>query len=151
MNIWYKKYLSKEDLQAIASAIGEAEKTTAGEIRVVVRHRRYWGEGKMPLHEIALKEFYRLGMERTRDRTGVLIMVLFSKRKFHIIADKGIHAKVAESTWDTIAQQMADYFKKEEYRAGICHAVAETEKVLSANFPRKDDDTDELPNDVVED
>ena len=46
---------------------------------------------------------------------------------------------------------MADYFKKEEYRAGICHAVAETGKVLSANFPRKDDDTDELPNDVVED
>ena len=151
MNIWYKKYLSKEDLQAIASAIGEAEKTTAGEIRVVVRHRRHWGEGKMPLHEIALKEFYRLGMERTRDRTGVLIMVLFSKRKFHIIADEGIHAKVAEGTWDTIAQQMADYFKKEEYRAGICHAVAETGKVLSANFPRKDDDTDELPNDVVED
>jgi putative membrane protein len=150
MNLWYKKYLSKEDLQAIASAIGEAEKATSGEIRVVVRHRRHWGEGRMSLHEIALKEFHKLGMDRTRDGTGVLILVLFSKRQFHIIADRGINTKVADGTWDAIAGQMTTYFKKGDYGTGICKAVVEAGKILAANFPRKDDDTNELPNDVIE-
>jgi uncharacterized membrane protein len=150
MNIWYKKYLSKEDLQAIAAAIGEAEKTTSGEIRVVVRHRRHWGEGKLTVHEIALKEFYRLGMDKTRDATGVLIMVLFSKHQFHIVADRGINAKVADGTWDGIAHQMTNHFKKGSYREGICETVAKVGEILSGNFPRKEDDTNELSNEVIE-
>ena len=151
MNIWYKKYLSKENLQTIADRIGDAEKTTSGEIRVVVRHRRHWGEGKMTLHEIALKEFYRLGMDKTKDGTGILILVLFSKRQFHIVADKGINTQVADGTWDVIAQRMTAHFKAGNYREGICEAVSEVGKVLSANFPRKADDVDELSNEVVED
>ena len=151
MNIWYKKYLSKDDLHAIGAAIGEAEKSTSGEIRVVVRHRKHWGEGKLQLHELALKEFYKLGMEKTKERTGVMIMILFSTRQFHIVGDEGIHAKVPDGTWDSIAQQMTAHFKKGNYRDGIDEAVAEVGKVLAANFPRSEKNTNELPDDVVED
>ncbi|MFI5253292.1 MAG: TPM domain-containing protein [Bacteroidota bacterium] len=151
MNIWYKNYLSKEDLKVIASKIGEAEKTTSGEIRVVVRHRRHLGEAKMSPHEIAHKEFFKLGMEKTKHRTGILIMVLFSKRQFHIAADEGIHAKVPDGTWDNIAQLMTAHFKKGNYRDGICEAVQEVGKVLSIHFPREAGDVNELPNDVIED
>jgi hypothetical protein len=35
-----KHMFATEDLAAIASAVGEAEKTTAGEIRVSIRQRR---------------------------------------------------------------------------------------------------------------
>jgi uncharacterized membrane protein len=150
MNIWYKKYLTKEDLQAIAARIGDAEATTSGEIRVVVRHRRRWGEGKMTLHEIALKEFYKLGMDKTKDGTGILILILFSKRQFHIVADKGINTKVADGTWDVIAQRMTAHFKVANYREGICEAVSAVGNVLSESFPRKADDVDELPNEVIE-
>ncbi len=41
-----KKFFPQEDLQAIADAIGEAEKTTLGEIRVDIRQRRNWLETK---------------------------------------------------------------------------------------------------------
>jgi uncharacterized membrane protein len=46
---------------------------------------------------------------------------------------------------------MTAHFKAGNYREGICEAVSEVGKVLSANFPRKADDVDELSNEVVED
>ena len=151
LSIWYRRYLSKQDLDSIASAIGEAENSTSGEIRVVVRHRRHWGERNMSPHDIALKEFYKLGMERTRDRTGVLILLLFSQRKYQIIADEGIHARVAEGTWDNIAASMGTHFKTGNFCDGICSAIKEVGGILSKHFPRKADDANELPNSVVED
>ena len=43
-----KQLFSKEDLAALAAAIGEAEKTTAGEIRVSIRQRRKWRRKNAP-------------------------------------------------------------------------------------------------------
>ena len=41
-----KHMFTKEDLAAIALAMSEAEKTTAGEIRVSIRQKRKWREKK---------------------------------------------------------------------------------------------------------
>jgi uncharacterized membrane protein len=101
MNLFIKKILSKKELTDLSAVITKAEKNTSGEIRVVVRHRRYLKERKLSLHDLALGEFCRLGMEKTRDKTGVLIFLLISERKFHIVADEGINTKVTEGTWDT--------------------------------------------------
>lgn len=143
-----KQMFSKEDLAAIASAIGEAEKTTAGEIRVSIRQKRKWRENKRTIDELARQEFHVLGMTKKKDRTGILIFLLLEDKKFFILADDGIHAKVVDGTWDKIANEMSDHFSQKNFRIGIIHGVKSVGKELTKLFPRKSDDTDELPNDV---
>ncbi len=143
-----KQIFNKEDLEAIASAIGTAEKTTAGEIRVSIRQKRKWRETKMSLEELARREFHLLGMTKTRDRTGILLFLLLEDKKFYILADEGIHSRVDSGVWDTIAKEMSDYFSERKFRHGIIHGVQSVGAELSKYFPQKTDDTNELPNDV---
>jgi uncharacterized membrane protein len=143
-----KHMFTKEDLAAVASAIGEAEKTTAGEIRVSIRQKRKWREKKRTIEELARLEFSGLGMTKTKDRTGILIFLLLEDKKFYILADDGIHAKVVDGTWDKIAKEMSDHFSQKNFRSGIIHGVTSVGMELTKFFPRKSDDTNELPNDV---
>jgi len=143
-----KNLLTKEDLAAIVTAIGEAEKTTAGEIRVSVRQKRRWRERKLSIEEMARQEFRDLGMAKTKDKTGILIFLLMEEKKFYIFADEGIYAKVETSTWDKIAEDMSSQFSKKNFQQGIIKGVEEVGRVLSQFFPRKADDINELPNTV---
>jgi uncharacterized membrane protein len=143
-----RKMFTKEDLSAIASAIGEAEKTTAGEIRVSIRQKRKWREKKRTIEEMARQEFRLLGMTKTKDRTGILIFLLLEDKKFFILADDGIHTKVEDGTWDKIANEMSDHFSQKNFRLGIIHGIRSVGVELSKYFPRKSDDINELPNDV---
>ena len=139
---------TKEDLVAISSAVSEAEKTTAGEIRVSIRQKRSWREKKRTIEEIARREFHELGMTKTKDRTGILIFLLLEDKKFFILADDGIHTKVKDGSWDKIAGEMSDHFSQKNFRLGILHGVKSVGAELAKYFPRKYDDTNELPNDV---
>ena len=143
-----KQLFTKDDLSSIASAIGEAEKTTAGEIRVSIRQKRKWAERKHTIEEIARNEFHLLGMTKTKDRTGILIFLLLEDKKFYILADEGIHAKVENGTWDRIAREMSNHFSQKNFRLGIIHGVQSVGGELSKFFPRKAGDTNELSNDV---
>ena len=143
-----KQMFTKEDLAAIATAIGEAEKTTAGEIRVSIRQKRKWREKKRTIDELARQEFHALGMTKTKERTGILIFLLLEDKKFYILADDGIHTKVEDGTWNKIANEISNHFSQNNFRLGIIHGVKLVGMELSKFFPRKADDTNELPNDV---
>ncbi len=150
MKLLPKKYFSKSELQSLSAVIAEAEKTTSGEIRVVIRQRRQWKERKLSLLDLTLNEFYRLGMQNTRDKTGVLIMLVLSEHKFQIIADEGINRKVEEGTWNKLAESMAAHFKKGNYLDGMAETIRAVGNELSKHFPRIADDTNELSNEIVE-
>jgi uncharacterized membrane protein len=143
-----KKLFTKEDLAALTAEIGEAEKTTSGEIRISIRQKRRWSEKKKTIEEMARLEFQHLGMTKTKDRTGVLIFLLIADKAFFILADEGIHAKVTEGTWTKIVEEMSSHFAQKKFRYGLIHGVRSVGKVLSQYFPRKSNDTNELPNEV---
>lgn len=149
MRVFKKKYFTKGELQSLSTLIAEQEKNTSGEIRVVIRQRRQWKERKVPLYDLALKEFYRLGMQNTRDKTGVLMLLLLSERKFQILADEGINNKIEKGKWDEIAKLITDYFTKKDYYNGIAEAIRAVGNELSKHFPRKSDDTNELSNEII--
>ncbi len=139
---------TKDDLRKIADKIKEIEKTISGEIRVSIREKRSLLERKLALFDMAVNEFYRLGMDKTRDRTGVLIYILLSERKIQIIADKGINDKVENATWQKIAESVAEYFKTGKYIDGIIKGIEQIGEILAQHFPIKPDDINELPNDI---
>ncbi len=144
----HKDIFSKADFEQISAKISEVEKSTSGEIRLSIRHGRNWNERKLSLHELALGEFHRLCMQNTKERTGVLILLLISEKKFHIVADEGIHNNVKEGTWDEIAKNMSACFKEGSFLKGITEAIDSVGSVLKLHFPKNQLDKNELSNDV---
>lgn len=142
------KYFKKEDLEKIARTCTEVEKNTSGEIRVSIYNKKPWRLRKKNIFELALYEFYRLGMDKTRDRTGILLFILLNERKFQILADSGINEKVNQEVWDNIASELTSYFKQGKYMEGVVKVVKKMGKVLSRYFPRKPDDINELSDEV---
>ena len=143
------KYLSEDDLNKIAGVISDIEKHTSGEIRICIKVRRGVLEGKFTPRELALDEFLKAGMHNTKDKTGVLIYILFDERKFEIIADEGINAKISESHWDEIKNEISCEFKNENYLDGLTKAINDIGNVLKNEFPPSGDNTDELSNEVI--
>lgn len=142
------KYFSKYSLNKITKACGEAEKNTSGEIRVSILQKRPKKLEDAELKDIALYEFFNLGMDKTRDKTGILLFILLGEKKFQILADEGINAKVEQEIWDDVAAGLSTSFKKQKYTDGVVEAVSEMGKVLSEYFPKKLDDWDELSDEV---
>lgn len=140
--------MDDDDLLTISNAIKEAEKTTSGEIRVSIREKKSFRMRKKNIDELAKEEFFRLGMDKTRDKTGILIYLLLSEKKFHILADTGINEKVEDNTWHSIKDHMQHKFRQGFFSDGITLGIREVGEVLSRHFPIKQDDTDELPNTV---
>ncbi len=139
-------FLSEADLGAISQAVGEAESGTAGEIRVHITHNL------LPLEKPrarAIREFFRLGVDKTQDRTGVLLFFVLKKQRFEIVADQGIHRQVAEGTWEQIARGLERVIREEGLPQGICGGVRQIGQVLARHFPRSPDDRDELSNEVT--
>ena len=143
------EYLSDESLDSISKAISEVEKKSSGEIRVCIKKKRNFFEKKNTPREIALKLFSKLKMNMTRDRTGVMIFLIFDERKFEIIADEGIDSKISPEHWKEISVSIENLFSKASYADGILHSIGKIGEVLISEFPRKEDDSDELPNEVV--
>ena len=89
-------YLTDDELLRISNKIKAAEKTTAGEIAVSIRDYKSLLERRTTLRKLAEKEFTRLGINKTREGTGVLIFLLLSERQFYILADDNINKLTGE-------------------------------------------------------
>lgn len=146
---YIKKYISAEDLDAIKNHIAEIEKFTSGEIRLCFQIRRAWIDRKLATRDLAMKEFFKLGMDKTRDKTGVLLFILFKDKKFEVVADEGINNKISPEKWNVITNFLINEFKSGHYKDGIVKALDEVKEVLMKEFPRNSDDVDELSNDIV--
>ncbi|MBK8550739.1 MAG: TPM domain-containing protein [Ignavibacteria bacterium] len=143
------EYLSDDALDKIAKSIGEIEKKTSGEIRVCIKKNRGYFEKKHSPRETALKEFFKLKMHDTRDRTGVLFFLILSEHKFEIIADEGINNKISQEKWDVFSRNITDHFSLGNYAEGILYGIEKIGAVLTSEFPVKHDDKDELSNEVI--
>lgn len=130
----------------IVSAIGEAEAKTSGEIRVFVSSR----EVQDPV-KAAEEHFLKLGMERTKDRNGVLLFVAPRSQAFAVIGDAGIHDKCGPEFWSQLASEMTASFRSGDYANGILAGVRVAGVLLAKHFPRQSDDRDELSNTVATD
>ncbi|MDE3056458.1 MAG: TPM domain-containing protein [Bacteroidota bacterium] len=149
MRLTFPPLLTEEELHTVAHTIAEVEAKTSGEIRVSIRRRRGWRERKLSIAGLALREFHHLGMNKTKDKTGVLLFICVADRAFHIVGDEGIHKKVPDTFWESLADTMGGHFKDGKFCHGICSMIKEIGAVLEKEFPSHGKNPDELPNDVV--
>lgn len=149
MNQLVYHFFDDDDFLRISNKISEAELLTSGEIRVSIKEFKTFGERKLSIKELAEKEFYRLNMHQTRDKTGILLFFLLGERKFYILADEGINEKVKPEVWESVSNEIQENFKNGFFAKGIIHGIERVGKLLSEHFPIKPDDINELTNKVV--
>jgi uncharacterized membrane protein len=139
-----KKLLRTIDQDRIKRAIESAEQRTSGEICVSVAPL-FWGS----VEKAADKAFVRLGMTGTKERNGVLIFVVPARRKFVVLGDRGIHERVGQEFWDSIAVTISSKFREGDFTGGLMNAVAQLGEQLATHFPYDaETDSNELPDDV---
>jgi uncharacterized membrane protein len=142
-------FFNDDDFLDISNMVKEMEKITSGEIRVAIKEEADFLKKKKDIKILAEEEFYKLKMDSTRDKTGILIYVLLPKRKFYILADSGINEKVDQAVWDVMRDEMQVEFQKGHYLEGIIKTIEKVGNLLTQYFPIKHDDTNELSNKVI--
>jgi uncharacterized membrane protein len=143
------QYFSDDDFLRISNKIKEAEKTTSGEIRIAVKEKKLFLDRKKNIRQLAEKEFHKLNMHATRDKTGILLYLLLGERQFYILADSGIDKIVGQVTWDAVRDEIQLHFQNGKFCEGLIWGIERVGKILSEHFPIKTGDTNELSNKVV--
>ena len=141
-----KSLLPFADNKRILDAIKSTEQLTSGEIRVYI-------ESRNPLVntlERAAELFFKMQMQNTRQRNGVLLYLAVKDREVALFGDEGIHQKVGTDFWNQQVNQMIQLFKENQLTDGIVKCVEEVGKVLADQFPYDSvHDKNELSDEIV--
>ena len=136
-------FFTKEQQERILSAIKTAEEETSGEIRVHIE-TSFTGD----VLDRAAWIFKKLGMYKTALRNGVLFYLAVEDKKFAIIGDAGINAKVPEGFWNGIKEVMEKDFREGKFTEGLSAGILMAGDQLRVQFPHKADDINELPDEI---
>ena len=139
-------FILRLDHDRIVAAIKAAETKTSGEIRVFI-HR---GELADDALQHAQRKFAKLGMQKTKERNGVLIFVAPRAQKFAVIGDEAVHARCGEVFWQQLVGSMREHFQRENFTEALVLAINQTADLLATHFPRSAGDKNELSDEIVE-
>ncbi len=135
---------TEPEQQQIIDAIRQAEQATSGEIRVHVEPTC----ATVDPMERAVAVFGHLGMHQTREQNGVLFYLAAQDRKFAVIGDSGINARVPVGFWNETKDRLRAQFAAGQLVAGLCDGITLAGQHLKQFFPHTDADTNELPDDI---
>jgi putative membrane protein len=101
------------------------------------------------VRERALRAFYEKGLYRTRDENGILIFISILERKVWILGDRGVNLKIPPETWQSHANEISLGIREGRPCDALCAVIENCGRVLVEQFPRKEDDTNELPDELI--
>ncbi len=136
-------FFNEEQKAKILASIKEAEEASSGEIRV---HIETSFEGDVL--DRAAWVFKKLGMHKTALRNGVLFYLAVETRKFAVIGDVGINAKVHKDFWNSTKEVMLKNFREGNFTEGLSKGIILAGEQLKTHFPHQKDDVNELPDDI---
>ncbi len=137
-------FFTDAEQKDLVSAIQDAERNTSGEIRVHI-------EQTCPLPdplERAKAVFGQLNMHQTAQQNGVLFYLSLDDRKFALLGDRGIDAVVPPDFWESTRDVMRDHLRAGRHVDGLAEGIRRAGEHLKAYFPYRDDDRNELPDEI---
>lgn len=138
-----KDLLTAEQQRAVTEAIKTAELNTSGEIRVHI-DEKCSGD---PMERAAFV-FHEIGMDRTKDRNGVLIYLACRSKVFAIVGDEGIDKVVPQNYWSDVCASTEEYFRAGRFAEGLASAAISIGEKLKEFFPYREDDVNEQPDEI---
>jgi len=141
-----KEFFSVADKEQIVEAIRHAEKETSGEIRIFVESKNPFVD---PIDRAA-QIFFKLKMQDTEHRNGVLLYIAMKDKELALFGDEGIHEKVGSEFWNNAVKKMIAQFTKDNISNGIEQCIRQVGETLKEKFPYSaTEDKNELPDEIV--
>ena len=138
-----QRFFSSEEQDVLNASIHKAELYTSGEIRI---HLENHCAGDVL--DRAANVFKMLRMHETELKNGVLFYLSVKDRKFAILGDAGINAKVPADFWDSIKASVLHHFKNGAYATGLTEGIEMAGLKLGEHFPYPNNDVNELSNEI---
>ena len=142
MSDYVRSILTEEQETALVAAITAAELKTSGELRIHLE------KSTKDAQKCAKEMFGKLEMHKTAEKNGVLFYLAVESKKLAIWAGEGIDAKVPSDFWEEIVLTMIEEFKAGHFSQGLISGIEKAGDALGQYFPRRDDDVDELSNEI---
>lgn len=102
------------------------------------------------VHARALMLFRTAAEARTLEATGVLLYLSLDEHRAEIIADRSIHTRVPPDVWGAAMAALLTATRDGRPGDGMAEAVRQIGLVLAEQFPPRADDTNELPDRLIE-
>lgn len=138
-----RRFLKAEEVQRIEAAVAEAGKLTSSQIKFVIARHCWLG-----LRRKGARLFRRMGLDRSEQRSGVMILLVTANRQFLVYGDRGAHAKVGNDFWRGLSNTLQDRFRQGAIVEALCEVIGSIGRELAGFFPREKQG-DELPNQIV--
>ncbi len=140
------KFFSEEENNEIVQAIRQAELTTSGEIRLFVESKNKFVDAIDRAEEL----FFKMKMDKTEHRNGVLVYVAMKDQQLALFGDEGIYEILGPTFWDAAVEEMISDFTGNKISEGLQTCIKKIGLVLTDKFPYEaETDKNELPDDIV--
>ena len=101
-------------------------------------------------HTEAMRQFFAQGIDKTDQRTGVLIFASAAERYVEVVADSSINTHVVPTVWDDVVGLLVSAIKDGRPADGYVAAIATCGDILAVHFPPGALNRDELQNRLLE-
>ena len=141
-----KEFFSEAQKERIVSAICAMEQQTSGEIRVFVESKNPF----MDPVDRAAEVFFKLKMEKTDQRNGVLLYIATKHKELALFGDEGIYKATGAGFWNNAVKNMISHFNGDDICEGMVQCIHEVGETLKEKFPyNRTEDKNELPDEIV--
>ena len=97
----------------------------------------------------AFELFAANGLTRTRDRTGMLILISELEHRVVILGDRGIHERVGDAGWQDHVNHLIAAIQRREAASGLLDVIERLGVAHAERNPARADDANELPDEIV--
>ena len=101
------------------------------------------------VHDSAFSAFYKYGVNKTKNKTGILIYISLFEKRVVVVADEGINSKVKQTDWNSVVDIIIKGIKAKKAKQGIIDGVESCRSLLKEHFPVLADDVNELNNSII--
>lgn len=106
---------------------------------------------RVEVGQYARSQFFDRSLDRTRGRTGILLLVSLLEREVVLLADDGFEGRIDNEDWRQLTDRLTLLLRHAGTLAALRAALEGLEALLLARGYRGDGSTvDELPNAVIE-
>jgi putative membrane protein len=111
--------------------------------RLIPHHVRRWRAANL-----ARRQFLEQNLHHTSGETGMLIFVSEAERYVEILVDRGISAKLPDSTWEPVIAAFTERVRKGETLQGFVNCIESCGALLAQHLPSTSQ-RDELPDRLI--
>lgn len=103
------------------------------------------------VYQKSVESFLEFNLNKTKNNTGVLIMISLLERRVKILADHGFDKIMSEKDWHALAITLSQEVKKGNLQQGLITTIESIGKIMSLHFPLREgeENTNEVPNSIA--